>query len=70
MTQHDVPHSSERFCLSTEQFADRYLVAPQTVRKQLSQSGSYFGVRPLRLPNRKLLWPSDSLQSLVAKELA
>lgn len=52
---------SHKFRLTTEEFAEQYLVNPQTVRKRLSRFGSYFGVTPLRLPNRRLLWPTDSL---------
>lgn len=61
--------SASNYCLSTAEFAKRNLVKPQTVRKQHSATGSYFGVRPLPLPNRKLLWPDDSIQHLVAKKL-
>lgn len=61
-----VEGESERYCLSTESFAAQYLVEPQTVRKQYAMTGSYHGVRPLRLPNRKLLWPADSIEKLLA----
>ncbi len=57
------------YCLSTSEFAKRNLVKPQTVRKQHAATGTYFGVRPLPLPNRKLLWPDDSIQQLVDNKL-
>ena len=57
---------AERYRLTTEAFAVQHLVEPQTVRKQYAATGSYHGVRPLRLPNRKLLWPSDSIKRLLA----
>lgn len=57
---------AERYRLTTEAFAAQHLVEPQTVRKQYAATGSYHGVRPLRLPNRKLLWPSDSIKRLLA----
>lgn len=41
----------------TKKFASLYLVKPQTVRKRLCLTGSYFGVQPTKLPNGKLLWP-------------
>ena len=56
-----------RFQLTTEEFATQHLVDPQTVRKRLSSHGSYFGVKPLRLPNRRLLWPADSIATLIAE---
>lgn len=66
----DVPaeNSAGRFRLSTEQFAKSLLVEPQTVRKQFSANGSYHGVRPVRLPNRRLLWPADVVEKLLDKQ--
>lgn len=61
-----VSHEASNFQLSTADFAAQHLVEPQTVRKQYCVTGSYHGVRPLRLPNRKLLWPANSIDSLLA----
>lgn len=55
----------QQFRLTTEEFASQNLVKAQTVRKQYAATGSYHGVRPVRLPNRRLLWPSDSIQRLI-----
>jgi hypothetical protein len=43
-------------------------VAPGMIGKQLgrrSQTDSYFGIKPLRLPNGRLLWPADSIKALI-----
>lgn len=43
-------------------------VAPGLIGKQLgrrSQTNSYFGVKPLCLPNGRLLWPVDSIKTLI-----
>lgn len=53
--------------LSTEEFANQWLVAAQTVRKCYSKTGAYHGIRPLRLPNRRLLWPDNTITSLVKR---
>ena len=45
--------------LTTAEFAASRLVLPQSVRKRLCQTGSYFGIRPIKLPNGRLSWPSD-----------
>ena len=45
------------FTDETEQFAELNGVKAQSVRKRYSQTGSYFGVRPLKLANRRLKWP-------------
>lgn len=51
--------------LTTEQLADLLTMHPQSIRKRFSQTGSYFGLRPLKLPNGKLRWPSDSVEQLL-----
>lgn len=43
--------------ISTAEFAQTRLVKPETVHRRLSQTGSYFGVRPIKLPNGRLAWP-------------
>jgi hypothetical protein len=67
--KHFPTQTTERYRLSTDAFAAQHLVEPQTVRKQYSVTGSYHGVRPVRLPNRRLLWPADSIQQIVADVL-
>lgn len=52
------------YTLSTDQFAAKCLVAAQTVRKRHSQTGSYFGITPIKLKNRKLLWPDMPAEAL------
>ena len=44
--------------VSTKEFAKRYLVLPESVRKRWSVTGSYFGVVPRRLSNGRLSWPT------------
>lgn len=40
-------------------------VEPQLVRKHYSDTGSYHGVRPTKLPNRRLLWPAAEVRRLL-----
>jgi len=51
---------------STAQLASASLSTPGTVRVRYCQTGSYFGLVPLKLPNGRLLWPRDSLERLAA----
>lgn len=44
--------------LSAEQFASLNQVKPQTVRARLCRTGSYFGIRPLKLANGRLAFPA------------
>lgn len=65
-----VPLSApERYRLTTDEFAGQHRVEPQTVRKAYAASGSYNGIRPVKLPSRKLLWPDDSIERLLARKL-
>lgn len=51
--------------LSTDEFAAVLAVEPQSVRKRYSETGSYHGVRPTKLPNRRLLWPVQAVKRLL-----
>ncbi len=49
---------------TTEALADRLGIKPQSLRARVCRTGSYFGLRPLKLPNGRLLWPADSIERL------
>lgn len=51
--------------LTTEELAEQLGMSPQTLRKRFSQTGSYFNVKPDKLPNGRLLWPADALEQLI-----
>jgi len=51
--------------ISTKELAKLSLTTPETIRVRLCKTGSYFGIRPKKLPNGRLLWPSDSLSLLL-----
>lgn len=55
--------------LTTNQLARALDMAAQSIRKRHCQTGSYFGVRPVKLRNGRLVWPLDSVGSLLSKEL-
>ena len=52
--------------LTTNQLARLAITTPGNIRVRLCQTGSFFGVKPLKLPSRRLLWPADSLERLAA----
>lgn len=56
--------------LSTEQAAAALHVRPQTLRAAICRNGHYFGVRPVKLPNRMLAWPAEAIGRLTAGEVA
>ena len=56
--------------LSTEQAAAALHVKPQTLRAAVCRAGHYFGIRPLKLPNRMLAWPAEAIHRLLTGEVA
>lgn len=51
--------------LSTYDLANELKVKPQTIRSAFCKDGHYLGIKPLKLLNRRLLWPAESLNSLI-----
>jgi len=52
-----------KYELSTDEFARNNGVKAQTVRVRLCRFGSYYGITPLKLANRKTLWPNVQVQA-------
>lgn len=53
--------------LTTDQLAAQLNIRPQTLRAALCRDGAYFGLRPVKMPNRRLMWPTDAAQRLMAE---
>jgi hypothetical protein len=51
---------------STEEFAAQLKVKPQTIRAGYCRDGHYLDVVPIKLSNRRLLWPADEVDALIA----
>lgn len=56
--------------LDTAEAADRLRIRPQTLRRALCLQGHYFGLRPTKMPNGRLLWDAADLDRLTAGEVA
>lgn len=56
--------------LTTEELAAELRIAPQTARAALCRNGHYLGLRPVKLPNGKLLWDAAEVERLTAGEVA
>jgi len=50
--------------ITTEELAALLSIRPQSIRKRFCQTGAYFTLRPVKLPNGRLLWPADALDKL------
>lgn len=55
---------------STEALASQLRIKPQTLRAALCRNGHYYGIRPVKMPNRLLLWPADAVARLMAGQEA
>lgn len=49
---------------TTAALAAKLGVKPQSILRAYCQKGSYCGLRPIKLPNRRLLWPVDAFEQL------
>lgn len=52
--------------ITTKEFAKKIRVVPQTIRAGLCHNGHYLGLRPVRLPNGKLLWDHAETDALLS----
>ena len=51
---------------STEELAELLLVKPQTIRASFCRTGSYYGLMPIKLPNRRLIWSAEAVNAMLA----
>ena len=51
--------------ISTNDFAYLLGVQGQTIRRGLCMNGHYMGVKPIKLLNRRLLWPIKDIQKIL-----
>jgi len=49
----------------TNELARRFGVKSDTIRRNLCVSGHFLGLKPLKLPNQRLLWPDVFPEELV-----
>lgn len=55
----------EKTALTTDELAEQLRLRPQSLRAAICRKGDYFGIRPKKLPNGRLLWPADTLMQLM-----
>jgi hypothetical protein len=54
---------------TTSELALELKVQPATIRRSLCVNGHYLGLRPVKLKNHRLLWPTEKAKALL-KEAA
>ncbi|QSN60451.1 DNA-binding protein [Caballeronia sp. M1242] len=60
--------ATNRSLLSTEELAAQLTLRPQSIRKRYCQTGAYFCLRPVKMPNGRLMWPADALEQLAGAQ--
>lgn len=63
-TENLAANFNNRPLISTDELAALLALRPQSIRKRYCLTGAYFSVRPVKLPNGRLLWPADALEQL------
>ena len=56
--------------ISTEELASIFLVNPDTPRAALCRKGVWMGLRPIKLPNGRLMWDAAEVERLISGEVA
>lgn len=64
------PNASTGSKLSTEEAAAKLRAAPQTPRASLCRLGHWMGMRPVKLPNGRLLWDAAEVERLASGGVA
>ncbi|MBU9310836.1 DNA-binding protein [Burkholderia multivorans] len=64
MTVQQLAVTQTRRPITTEELAALLSIRPQSIRKRFCQTGAYFSLRPVKLPNGRLMWPADALDKL------
>jgi len=54
--------------LSTEELAALGKVVPQSIRAAVCRKGHWLGLRPVKLPNRRLIWDADAAARVLSGE--
>ena len=53
---------------TTNCVAERAGMHPGTPRNSFCRNGHWCGIRPVKLPNGRLLWPADQVDALLSGE--
>ena len=65
--QNAAPSTRPAAKLTTEEMAGLLRIVPQTPRAGLCRNGHYLGMRPVKLPNGKLLWDAAEVAALLGE---
>lgn len=52
---------------TTEALSSMFGVKPQSIRARYCTTGSYFGLVPRKLPNGRLIWDQEEVETFLSK---
>lgn len=55
--------------LSTEEVASLAKLRPQSIRASLCRLGHWMGLRPVKLPNRRLVWSTEDVSKILSGQV-
>lgn len=55
--------------MNTEELAAVLKLKPDSIRKRHQKTGAYYCLRPVKLPNGRLMWPADSIAKLTGADM-
>lgn len=50
----------------TNQLAKAIGINATSIHRRFCLEGSYYGIKPTKLPNGRLLWPDDAVEQLIS----
>ena len=53
--------------LTTGDLARALGIKAESIRAHVYRHGAYYGIKPMKAPNRRLLWPADSIERLLGE---
>lgn len=53
---------------TTAEAAAQLRYQPQTLRREYCLKGHFWGIKPIKLPGGRLLWPADEIDALSCGE--
>ena len=56
----------ENETLTTAQVAELFHIKENTVRRRLCLDGDFYGIKPIKVPSRRLLWSRDRVMVLLS----
>lgn len=54
---------------STDEYAAFMRIKSDSIRRALCINGHYLGVKPLKLPNKRLLWPAEEVRKILEGDM-